>query len=165
MSGAEAEQATSTRPAAPIKARFAICVIEDDARRVLFLKRAGDRPLGPGLWGFPAGHIEDGETPRECATRELAEEIGPHVRVAEIRALAPIRDSFYGGVYEIHLFHLRWLGGEIVLNFEHTEFRWADAVTHRDLPMMDGIEEDLALLGIWPREVFDPARLPPHLRA
>jgi 8-oxo-dGTP pyrophosphatase MutT (NUDIX family) len=148
----------------PPRARFAICLVEDDARRLLFLHRAADRALGPGLWGFPAGHIEDGETPRAAALRELAEEAGAALRVRELRALGPLRDSFYGGVYEIHLFHLRWESGMPQINHEHTAWRWADVDSYRELPLMDGIEEDIALLGIWPRERLDPARLPAHLR-
>jgi predicted NUDIX family NTP pyrophosphohydrolase len=30
-----------------------------------------------GAWSIPKGEIEDGEGPRECALRELAEELGP----------------------------------------------------------------------------------------
>jgi 8-oxo-dGTP pyrophosphatase MutT (NUDIX family) len=148
----------------PLKARFSLCVIEDHAQQLLFLHRAGDRPLGPGLWGFPAGHIEPGESPRDCAYREMREEIGPAVRVQDLRSLGPFRDSFYGGVYEIHLYHMRWISGPIVLNHEHTEYRWANVATYRALDLMDGIEEDIALLDIWPRSALNPARLPPHLR-
>jgi 8-oxo-dGTP pyrophosphatase MutT (NUDIX family) len=33
----------------------------------------------PGVWVFPGGIIEEGETPEECAARELAEEAGIEV--------------------------------------------------------------------------------------
>lgn len=145
-------------------ARFSICLIENARGELLFLKRAEDRPLGPGLWGFPAGHIEADESPRDCAWRELREEIGTEIEVEELRALGPLRDSLYGGVYEIHLYHLRYLRGAVRLNHEHTAHLWADAATCRTLPTMAGIEEDIALLGIWPLESLDPARLPEHLR-
>ncbi len=34
-----------------------------------------------GAWSIPKGEIEDGEEPRECALRELAEELGPAARL------------------------------------------------------------------------------------
>lgn len=43
--------------------------------QVLFLKR-GEGGDFPGYWCFPGGHIEDGETSEETATRETIEEIG-----------------------------------------------------------------------------------------
>jgi len=38
-------------------------------------------------WGFPKGHLEDGETPAEAATRETSEETG----LEELRLQGPIR--------------------------------------------------------------------------
>jgi len=151
--------------AAPPKARFSICVVEDAQSRLLFLKRAPDRPLGPGLWGFPAGHIEDGETPEDCARRELAEEIGARHAVSELARLAPIRDTSYGGVYEIHLFHFRWHEGDVRLNHEHTEYAWLAPGEHRRLDVMNGIDEDIRLLDVWPLGMLNLDRLPPALRA
>ena len=155
----------STLALAPPRARFSICIVEDGDGRVLFLERAPDRALGPGLWGFPAGHIEDGETPEACARRELREEIGPQHELTELRRLPPVRDTAYGGVYEIHLFHFRWHGGVVELNHEHTDHAWLAPGGHRGLRVMDGIDEDLRLLGVWPLEALNAERLPAALRA
>lgn len=146
----------------PPVARFSICLLEDDRQRLLFLKRSPSAKLGPDEWGFPAGHIEVGENPAECALRELDEEIGPRHEIAPLKALGPIRDTFYGGKYEIHLFHYRWIGGVIELNAEHTDYVWISAPEFRDLNTMLGIEEDIVLLDIWPASTFDPARLRAH---
>lgn len=35
-----------------------------------------------GAWSIPKGEIEDGEAPRDCALRELAEELGPAPEIA-----------------------------------------------------------------------------------
>ncbi len=37
-------------------------------------------------WGFPKGHLEEGETPEQAAVREVAEETG----IAELRVVAPV---------------------------------------------------------------------------
>jgi 8-oxo-dGTP diphosphatase len=144
----------------PPEARYSICVLEDAAGRLLFLKRASDRSLGAGQWGFPAGHIEPGETPRACALRELAEEIGAKHEISEVNAIGPISDTFYGGGLEIHLFHFRWASGAIELNDEHSEFAWTTKREFENLRVVLGVEEDIVLLGIWPPEMFDPDRLP-----
>lgn len=41
---------------------------------VLLVRRRN--PPDAGLWGFPGGHVEPGETALQCAARELAEETG-----------------------------------------------------------------------------------------
>ena len=139
----------------PPKARFAINVIENDAGAILLIKRRPNARLGAGLWGFPAGHIEDGETAQDCAVRELHEELGPDCQVSLIDSLGPIRDSLYGGIYEIHLYHLRWRGGPIVLNAEHTEYAWVGRRDYRNYRVMDGVDEDLYFLNIWPRAALN----------
>ena len=139
--------------------RFSICLLADAKNRLLFLRRAPDEKVGASQWGFPAGHIEAGESPRECAEREMNEEIGVDHRLDPVKSVGPIRDTFYGGRFELHLFHYRWLGGRIELNEEHTAFRWAGPDEFGDLNAMLGIEQDIVLLDIWPAATFDPARL------
>lgn len=130
------------------EARFAVNVIENARGELLLLERSRRAALGPGLWGFPAGHLKGDESPEACAQRELAEEIGGEVQVELIGRCGPVRDTQYGGRFEIWLFHYRWRGGRVRLNEEHTAWAWVAPGRLAELPLMPGVEEDLALLGL-----------------
>lgn len=58
------------------------------------VRRTSEAKFMPGVWVFPGGVIEEGESPQECAARELAEEarveLGPGVElVAWSRWITP----------------------------------------------------------------------------
>jgi len=57
-------------------------VLTLDDGRVLLARRAPRRAHG-GLWEFPGGKIEIGETPEESLVRELCEELSLEVEVME----------------------------------------------------------------------------------
>jgi 8-oxo-dGTP diphosphatase len=61
------------------------CALIDADGRVLLAKRPPGRPLA-GLWEFPGGKVEPGETPDAALIRELEEELG--IRVSP-NCLAP----------------------------------------------------------------------------
>ena len=48
----------------------------DRGVEVLLAQRGSDLSFMPGVWVFPGGMVEDGESEAECAARELAEEVG-----------------------------------------------------------------------------------------
>ena len=144
----------------PVKARFSINVVENSNSELLLLKRSKASKFGPGLWGFSAGHIEPGESPEECALRELKEEIGPVFNIEDLSSMDPVRDSYYGGIYEIFLFHRRWLDGDVTLNHEHTAYAWVRREEYKDYPVMDGIDEDIRYFNIWPSKFLNTNRLP-----
>lgn len=58
--------------------RIAVAVIRDDRDRILIARRPEKAMLG-GLWEFPGGKQEPGETLRQTVVRELREELGLEV--------------------------------------------------------------------------------------
>jgi 8-oxo-dGTP diphosphatase len=66
-------------------------VVQRDDGRCLLSRRAPESHLG-GLWEFPGGAVEDGETPAGALQRELLEELGVEVEVGEPVTFAFHRD-------------------------------------------------------------------------
>ena len=63
----------------------ALALVDADAR-VLLAQRPADKSMG-GLWEFPGGKIDPGETPEQAIIREAREELGINV---EQSCLAPL---------------------------------------------------------------------------
>ena len=70
----------------------AACALIDADGRVLLAKRPQGRPMA-GLWEFPGGKVEPGETPEAALIRELEEELA--IRVAP-SCLAPFTFASHG---------------------------------------------------------------------
>lgn len=69
----------------------AAAVIRDGEGRVLIAKRPAHKHQG-GLWEFPGGKVEAGETARDALARELAEELG--IVVEQARPLIQVRHDY-----------------------------------------------------------------------
>ncbi len=112
---------------------IAAAALVDADGRVLIGQRPADKSLG-GLWEFPGGKLEAGETPEQALVRELEEELGIK---AKIDCLAPF--VFASQAYET--FHLlmplyllrRWDGQ--VTRREHQALAWVKPIKLFDYPM------------------------------
>jgi A/G-specific adenine glycosylase len=76
--------------------------------KILIARRRESGLLG-GLWEFPGGKREAGESLEECVAREIKEEVGIEVRV--LRPLATVRHAYSHFRVTLHFFDCRWRRG------------------------------------------------------
>ena len=121
----------------------AVAMVDVDGR-VLIAQRPAGKQLA-GLWEFPGGKVEAGETPEAALIRELDEELG--IQVVEA-CLAPF--VFASHAYDS--FHLlmplylcrRWTGFPVAR--EHAAVKWVRPAMMKDFPMPPADEPLVAYL-------------------
>jgi mutator protein MutT len=113
----------------------AVAVVESGGQYLIGLRPAG-APLA-GLWEFPGGKVQTGESPAEAAVRECREETG--LAVAVERLLMRVVHEYEHGELEIHFFACSPLEGCIA----EEPFRWVSRV---ELPKFEFPAANRALL-------------------
>ncbi|MGQ9501843.1 MAG: A/G-specific adenine glycosylase [Anaerolineae bacterium] len=96
-------------------------VIRGADGRVLIAQRRPDAMLG-GLWEFPGGKCQDGETLTECLRREVREELG--VIIAVEHPLVTLRHRYTHSRITLHVFTCRLVAGE-PRALACADWRWA----------------------------------------
>jgi 8-oxo-dGTP diphosphatase len=122
----------------------AACALIDTDGRILLGQRPEGKSLA-GLWEFPGGKVEPGETPEETLIRELDEELGVVTKVA---CLAPL--TFASHSYEqfhllMPLYVCRRFEG-IPYGREGQAIKWVRPQALRDYPMPPADEPLIPML-------------------
>lgn len=110
----------------------AVALIRADGR-ILVQQRAPDRSLA-GLWEFPGGKIEPGETPEHALVREVREELGIELSVTALTPAAFASEALGERHLVLLLYTARaWSGEPEAL--DAAAVRWATLDELRTLPM------------------------------
>lgn len=120
-------------------------IVEDGL--VLCAQRGLEGAL-PGLWEFPGGKIEPGESGPEALTREITEELGCTVEVGD-EVTTTIHDYEFGQVW-LTTYYCRISAGSPAPR-EHAAIRWVQPQQLADLewapadvPALARVRSDLA---------------------
>ncbi len=119
--------------------------IVENAGTVMIARRKKKGRAG-GVWEFPGGKVEPGESPEDGLRRELREELGLDVRVGPFFGRFPFRSDKIN--LELIAFRVTIEGGSLVLN-DHDEIRWvkpaelsAFKFADPDRPIVDCLEDE-----------------------
>ncbi|WP_373541352.1 8-oxo-dGTP diphosphatase MutT [Chamaesiphon sp.] len=102
--------------------QIGIAVIWNPSGQVLIAKRKASGTMG-GLWEFPGGKIEPGETAAECIIREVREELAIAVAVgAHLISIEHTYPTFHLSAIVHHCQHIDGIPQPI----ESDEIRWVE---------------------------------------
>jgi mutator protein MutT len=110
--------------------------------KLLITQRHAGAHLG-GLWEFPGGKREDGETFEECLVRELREELGIEVEVGGL--LESLTHAYPEKTVVLKFFRCRWKQNE-PLALDCLDLKWVTAGELRDYEFPAADERLLARL-------------------
>ena len=120
--------------------------------KILLVRRA--REPSKGIYTFPGGRVEFGESLTEALAREIREETGLTIEIVGLigyREALPAKTGGHGH-FVILPFAARWAAGDVVLNDELDDARWLTPGDLGGLPITHGLQDTIrsarALLGL-----------------
>ena len=105
-------------------------VVTDRKGEVLITQRRSEDMLG-GLWEFPGGKQEAGETIQECIARELKEELGIEIEVGSF--LVTVKHAYSHFTMDLHTYFAKIKSGRPKV-IECQNFQWLEISNLRKVP-------------------------------
>ncbi len=100
--------------------QIGVAVIWNQTGQILIDRRKASGTMG-GLWEFPGGKIEPGETVEECIIREIREELAIEIKVGE--QLISIDHTYPTFHLTLTVHHCQYVSG-VPQPIESEEIRW-----------------------------------------
>ncbi len=127
------------------------CLIVNDDEEFLLIRRALADRFNPGLWEFPGGKVDRGETLTNSCKREIEDETGLLVEPSSDLVFADdhIIDKgiFKDWLYVAHFSLARVVGGSLALSNEHQDYSWEAYDTALEYELTPGSRRALMTLG------------------
>lgn len=115
----------------------AVSIALVDRNRVLLVKRG--RSPAKGLYAFPGGRVEDGESLEAAVRRELLEETGLTAEAVEPVETLLIEREGAGAAFELNVFRGVYAGGEAMAGDDAETAGWFTLAEMTDLPVIPSV--------------------------
>ena len=114
-----------------------LCYIERDGAYLMIHRIKKQNDMNKDKWIGVGGKFEDGESPFDCARREIKEETGLTVDKLEYRGIVTFVSDLYGTEY-MHLFTCDDFTGKLREDCDEGELLWIDKKEVTKLPIWEG---------------------------
>ena len=114
-----------------------LCYIEKDGAYLMIHRVKKINDMNKDKWVGVGGKLEEGESPFDCARREIKEETGIKVTDLNYRGVITFVSDLYGTEY-MHLFTVTEYEGEIDYNCNEGTLEWVKKEIVPTLPIWEG---------------------------
>ena len=122
-----------------------LCYIEKDEKYLMLHRVKKKNDMNHDKWIGIGGKLEDGESPFDCARREVLEETGLRADALSYRGIVTFVSDEFGTEY-MHLFHCNDFSGELPEECDEGVPRWVEKSRIPELPIWEGDKIFLKLL-------------------
>ena len=122
-----------------------LCYIENDGAYLMLHRTKKENDENRDKWIGIGGKLEPGESPFDCARREIEEETGLVANILSYRGIITFVSDLYGTEY-MHLFTCSNFSGIIKANCDEGELTWVKKDKVLSLPIWEGDKIFLDLL-------------------
>lgn len=123
--------------------------------RVLVARRLLSDPHLPGMWEFPGGKIEEGETPSEAVVREIEEEFG--VRVGVLGPFGVFEHEYPAVLITLYALECEVSPDASFVPVDHEEWHW---MLPFDMHSLDWAAADLPIVNALLRDQSRSVEVP-----
>lgn len=114
-----------------------LCYVEFDGKYLMLHRTKKKNDENQDKWIGVGGKFEAGESPFDCAKREIKEETGLENLPLNYRGIVTFVSNEYGTEY-MHLFTAKAQSGKIDVICDEGELVWVDKRKIYDLPIWEG---------------------------
>ena len=114
-----------------------LCYLEKDGKYLMLHRTVKENDENRDKWIGIGGKLESGESPHDCARREILEETGFCADTLNYRGLVTFVSNEYGTEY-MHLFTCNDFSGKMISECDEGELAWVDIDKIHTLPIWEG---------------------------
>ncbi len=114
-----------------------LCYLQEGGKYLMLHRTKKKNDMNIDKWLGVGGKFEAGETPYDCARREIFEETNLTAQKLEYRGIVTFVSDEYGTEY-MHLFTCSDFSGKLALDCNEGELVWIDKKEVYSLPIWEG---------------------------
>ena len=122
-----------------------LCYIEKEGSYLMIHRTKKENDMNKDKWLGVGGKLESGESPFDCAKREISEETGLIPKKLLYKGIVTFVSNQYGTEY-MHLFKITEFEGELKNSCDEGELEWIKKEDMLKLPLWEGDKYFLELL-------------------